>query len=419
MELNLHQKAMLKGSLGKAPKLAMNILLDLAESIGAQRMIEVEQVHTDSGFYLGRAGLNFIEKLVGMKAHVAVTTTLNASAFDLQRGRQYNVPEILIAQSKRLEEAHLKMGALPTWTCAPYQDGVYPRFGSLIASAESNAILFANSIAGARTNRVGDLIDICAAITGCFPEYGLYLAENRKAQILIRLEGFSKETLLIPSFYPLLGYYLGSALGTRIGAVEGLPPKIGKDQLKDMCAAMAASGPASLIHLIGITPEAHTRRMCFISNIYKNIITVTPKTIAQTENKLWTSSSDSLDWVAFGCPHFSIQEFSKIYQSLDGRKVHPNVSVTVFTSRLILRWLKSIGLDRKLKRCGVMIFTDGCLLCYPQKETRFGVMMTNSAKAANYIYSQSGCVAAIGTIGDCVESAVTGQIIRKKTQWAK
>jgi hypothetical protein len=151
------------------------------------------------------------------------------------------------------------MGAIPTWTCAPYQDGIVPRFGSHVAWSESNAIAFVNSVIGARTNRTGDLIDICSAITGRYPKFGLYLDENRKAEILIKCENLAENILADPSFYPLLGYLAGHKAGNKVIAIEGIPKTVSVDSLKGLGAAAASSGSIALFHVIGVTPEAHTR----------------------------------------------------------------------------------------------------------------------------------------------------------------
>lgn len=419
MHLTDYENNMRAGAMGEAPRLALEMLISLGDALGVKRMVSVAQVQTDSGFYQGDAGLEFVEKIADMGARVAVPTTINAAAVDLRRGHEYGVPNAVCEKCKRLEWAHQKMGAIPTWTCAPYQDGLTPRFGDAIAASESNAIAFANSIIGARTNRVGDLMDICAAITGRFPEYGLYLPENRRARICVRLNSFSEESLRSSLYYPLLGYHLGARLGTRIAAVEGLPTDIGVDRLKDLCAALASSGPVALIHLAGITPEAQTPEMYSEAPTTLEELTVSANDLVQAEEDLWTTSTDAVDWVAFGCPHFSLRECLRLHQQLDGRRVSGNVAVTVFTSRSILQWLENMGLADQLRSSGVSLFTDGCLLGYPQDGSGINVMISNSAKAANYVYSQSGCQAAIGSIADCVESAVAGNIVKRKSPWIK
>ncbi len=309
------------------------------------------------------------------------------------------------------------MGAIPNWTCAPYQDGIVPRFGSHVAWSESNAIAFVNSVIGARTNRTGDLIDICSAITGRYPKFGLYLDENRKAEVLIKCDNLAENILKDPCFYPLLGYLAGDKAGNKVVAIEGIPKTVSADSLKGLGAAAASSGSIALFHVIGVTPEAHTREMCLKENGPQNSITVTPEMIENMEEKLWTTTEERIDWIGFGCPHFSFSEFMALAGLIRGRKVSKKVDVTVFTSRNIHTWINQLGILKILEDAGIRVYTDGCLLLYPESMGHTGTMMTNSAKAANYIYSQAGLKAAYGSIKDCVDSAMEGTIVRRGSAW--
>ena len=173
MRLTDQEQEILKGKHGEAPRIALSVLVDLGEVFGAEEMMRVSQVHIDMTIYMVDAGVEFAEGLADLGGKVAVPTSLNPSAIDLERWKEYRAPAKLLDKSRRLERAYLRMGATPTWTCAPYQQGMIPRFGEQIAWGESNAIAFANSIIGARTNRYGDLMDICAAIIGRVPKFGL------------------------------------------------------------------------------------------------------------------------------------------------------------------------------------------------------------------------------------------------------
>ncbi len=173
------------------------------------------------------------------------------------------VPEELLEKSRRLENAYLKMGAIPTWTCAPYQQGLIPSFGEQIAWGESNAIAFVNSVIGARTERYADLTDVCAAITGSVPEMGLHLNENRKAETLFSIQDFPAHAFNDPRLFPLLGFVFGELAGDRVSAVEGIPQKVSMDKLKTFSAAAASSGAVGLFHIIGVTPEAPDIKTCF------------------------------------------------------------------------------------------------------------------------------------------------------------
>ena len=157
--------------------------------------------------------------------------------------------------------------------------------------------------------------------------------------------------------------------------------------------------------------------MCLKEISPQNLISVTPEIIKDMEEKLWTTAEERIDWVGFGCPHFSFSEFREVAGLIEGKKVNKDVSVTVFTSRNIHEWVKRLGILEILKDAGIEVYTDGCLLLFPQNMSSTGTMMTNSAKAANYIYSQAGLKAAYGSIKDCADSAIEGKIIRRGSPW--
>jgi len=419
MRLTDQEKAILEGKHGEARRIALLILADLGELFGAEEMMDISQVHIDSSAYMVDAGLEFAERVSELGGRVAVPTSLNISAIDLKRWKEYRVPPELLEKCRRMEKAYLKMGATPTWTCAPYQQGMIPRFGEQIAWGESNAIAFANSVIGARTNRYGDLIDICAAIVGRVPRFGLHLTENRKAEVLIRLAGITNEMFGDKAVYPLLGFLVGEIAGDRVSAIEGIPKNVDVDCLKGFSAAAASSGAVGLFHIVGVTPEAQTLEMCFQDTRPKAVAEISPKMIQDVEQRIWTAKGDKLDLVAVGCPHFSFMEFRELARLMEGKKVHSSIAFWVFTSRTVYGWVKSSGMLKELTDSGIMVFTDGCPLQIPKETWHFHVMMTNSAKSANYCYSQTGLDVAYGSLEECVDSAVRGKICRRILPWRK
>ncbi len=166
LALNDRDQAFLRGSEGDGPRLAMTLVTRVAEAMGAERLLDITRAHIDSCVFYGVAGLEFAERLRDGGAKVAVPTTLNISSLDLLHPELYRGDEETRAMAARLIDAYVDMGGSPTWTCAPYQLPDRPHTGEQIAWAESNAIVFANSVLGARTNRYGDFIDIAAAVTG-------------------------------------------------------------------------------------------------------------------------------------------------------------------------------------------------------------------------------------------------------------
>ena len=266
---------------------------------------------------------------------------------------------------------------------------------------------------------IGDAVEAeeMVEIVHVHTDSGFYLDENRKAEVLIKCGNLAANILADSAFYPILGYLAGHHAGNKVIAIEGIPKSVSVDNLKDLGAAAASSGSVALFHIIGVTPEAHSREMCLKEKNTPKSIMVTEGMIKIMEEKLWTTTEERLDWVGFGCPHFSISEFRELACLIEGNSVSKDVRVTVFTSRNIHMWVKRLGILKILNDAGIEVYTDGCLLLFPQNVGKTGIMMTNSAKAANYIYSQSGLKAAYGSIKDCVDSALAGKIIRRGSAW--
>ena len=179
MHLSAFEKDMAAGGQGGAVAFAMDILTRFGEAVGAPSLLEIRQAHVDGCLYHGEVSLDFVERLVAEGGRVRAPTTLNVGSIDLLHPELIGGSADLRAAGRRLMEAHLALGCERSFTCAPYQTRFRPRFGDQIAWGESNAIVFANSVIGARTNRYGDFIDLCCAMTARAPAYGLHLEENR------------------------------------------------------------------------------------------------------------------------------------------------------------------------------------------------------------------------------------------------
>ena len=119
-----------------------------------QELLDISGAHIDSTIYIGPAGLEFAERLADLGAAVTVPTTLNVSGLDEHHWQEWAVPEVWAVNAQRQMVAYRRMGAVPTWTCAPYQTAWKPAFGQQVAWGESNAIVFANSVLGVRTNGI-------------------------------------------------------------------------------------------------------------------------------------------------------------------------------------------------------------------------------------------------------------------------
>ncbi len=419
MTLSLTEKdqAMLRGDHGPATKMAMSILVRMAEVAGAKELLDITGAHIDSTVYIGDAGLEFAERLAGLGAKVAVPTTLNVSGLDEYHWQEWAVTNEWARQAHRQMVAYQGMGTIPTWTCAPYQTEMKPAFGQQIAWGESNAIAFANSVLGARTERYPDLFDICCAITGRAPAMGLHLTENRAGKLLLRLKDVSSELQQSDDFYPVLGQFMGKVSLDRIPVVEGMSILPNEDQLKALGAAAASSGSVAMFHIVGVTPEAPTLEAAFQGNSPEMTITVRMDDLRQARRELTHTDSERLDMVVLGSPHFSLAEFKQLAPLVRGKQKHAGVRFLVTSSRAMTSLAKRAGQLEDLQTFGAQLTVDTCILTSPMLPDDVKYLMTNSAKFAYYAPGMLGRKITFGSLKDCVASAVEGRVIRDESLW--
>jgi hypothetical protein len=389
----------------------------MARIFGAAELLDISAAHIDSTIYIGEAGLEFAERLAGLGARVVVPTTLNVSGLDEHGWREWAVPSVWAEKAHRQMVAYQSMGCNPTWTCAPYQTEWKPSFGQQIAWGESNAIVFANSVLGARTERYPDLLDICCAITGRVPAVGLHLVENRYGQILLRLVDIPHAIQQDDIFYPVLGHLLGKIAQDGIPVIDGIAVQPGEDQLKALGAASASSGAVALFHMVGVTPEAPTLEAAFHGRQPERTIQVNLAALNQARRELTSSDDEELHMVVLGSPHFSLAEFRQLAPLLIGKRVHPQVQFLVTSSRAMAQLAKQAGYLKALEDFGGRVTLDTCILASPMLPASVRRLMTNSAKYAYYAPGLLKMRVAFGSLEDCVRSAVAGRVMRERSQW--
>jgi hypothetical protein len=417
LTLSDDDQALYKGEYGPAARLAMSIMLRMAEVYQAERLLDISAAHIDSTLYMGEATLEFAERLANLGARVVVPTTLNVSGVDEHHWQEWAVPPDWAEKAQRQMATYHSMGCIPTWTCAPYQTELRPKFGQQIAWGESNAIIFANSVIGARTERYPDLLDICAAITGRVPAAGLHLTENRAGQLLLRLVNIPLSLQQDDSFYPVLGHFIGKAAGEDIPVIEELQVTPTEDQLKALGAAAASSGAVALFHLVGITPEAPTLAAACQGREPKRTLEVTLEHLQTARRELTTATGEKLDMVVLGSPHFSLAEFKQLAPLLAGQARHPEVQFLVTSSRAMAMLADQAGYLEPLRQFGGRITVDTCILTTPMLPPEIKVLMTNSAKYAYYSPGLLKTQVVFGSLADCVHSAVAGRVIRDESLW--
>ena len=324
----------LRGERGTGAALAMRVVLAVAASMGASRLVDIESAHVDGCLYVGSVSIDFARALVDGGARVSVPTTLNVGSVDLLHPRNWNGTDELADNARTLMSLYTALGCQPTWTCAPYLLTPRPRFGAHIAWGESNAIAFANSVLGARTQRYGDFVDIAAAVVGRAPFAGLHTDEGRLGEVLIDVTGLPADAVRRDSFFPLLGHLVGQWCGSRIPVVSGLSSAT-EDQLKAFGAAAASTGAVALFHIVGVTPEAHTSAEAFGGRPAQAVHRVTIEHLRRSWTELCTRRGGALAAVCVGTPHFSLAEFHTLAGLLAGRRVHPATPLYVNSGRWV------------------------------------------------------------------------------------
>jgi hypothetical protein len=422
LNLSDRDRAMANGAGGPAEALAMSILMRMADVYGATELMDISQAHIDSTIYLGDATLAFAERLASLGAKVAVPTSLNVSGVDECGWKDWAVKADWAAKAARQMLAYERMGAVPTWTCAPYQTHMRPVFGQQIAWGESNAICFANSVIGARTERYPDLLDICCAITGRVPAVGLHITEHRAGQLLLRLPQVPVALQQDDQFFAVLGHLVGKLAEEHIPVIDGIVVSPSEDQLKAFAAAAASSGRVALFHMVGVTPEAPTLEAAFQGEPGRRSgeargLDITVEDLRAARRELTTADGRELDMVILGSPHFSLAEFGLLAPLVAGQHAHPRVKFLITSSRLMKERALETGILEPILSFGAQITLDTCILASPMLPPEIKTLMTNSAKYAYYAPSLLNTRVTFGSLADCVHSAIEGRVVRDDALW--
>jgi predicted aconitase len=415
LTLTEHEQAMLEGEHGPAVALSMRIITELGRIRGATELVDIDSVHIDGCIFYGQAGLDFAQKLVALGGQVRVPTTVNVGSVDLIHPHlilQNTERERWVAQGGRdLMQAYVDLGCRQTWTCAPYQMDSRPDVGRHIAWAESNAIVFANSVLGARTDRYGDFVDIAAAITGKAPRGGLHLDAERQGDVVLDCTSLSAETLALDVTYPVLGYLAGAIAGTTNPVFVGLPSDVSEDALKAVGAAAASSGGVALFHVVGRTPEAPTLEAALGTNGDAPVHHITAQRLNAARQELSTAREDKLDAVSLGTPHASVDEIAEAYAAIvGGPPLAEGVAFYISTGRSVFAEAERRGLVQPLEEWGVTFVLDTCTYVTSILRPGTRTVMTNSGKWAHYAPGNMGVDVVLATLSECVESATTGLV---------
>ena len=366
MRLTKSQRHLLEGG-SDAQRQAMRILLALAKLSDADRLIPVTGAHVSGASYkmIGDPGLEFLED-AARDARVVIPTTVNPLGTDLQQWQDLGIPPEFAAKQERIAAAYERMGVRPTYSCTPYHLGTRPALGEHVAWAESNAVCFANSVLGARTNRESGPSALAAAIVGATPEYGLHLDEGRRPTVVVNAPVRPRDL-----DFSLIGLVAGERVGDGLPFFRGF--RGSESDLKWLGAALASSGSCGMFLLEGVTPEARRASRRGLPSI-----SITRKDLDEAR---WqhTDGTDA-DLIALGSPQLSAEELRDIARRVE--RSPPRIPVWVFTSRAVRE--ANPEAVATIERVGGRVLADTCLEV-TLLEHRFGTVATPSGKGAHYL----------------------------------
>jgi predicted aconitase len=410
MVLTEEEQQMLNGDQGPAVKKAMEILVALGESFDAENMLLIKNVHMAGSSVLvtEEAGTKFVEEMHKLGGKFVTKVTTNPTAIDPTQWQEIGIEQSDYDLQNRLTGAYAKLGANTCNTCIPYLAGNLPRFGEHMAWGESSAVVFANSVCGARTNREGGPSALATALTGRTPNYGFHLKENRYGKFLIKVETSLKDM----TDYGTLGYFAGKMAGQDTPVFTGIPSDPTLDELKALSAALASSGAVSMFHAIGVTPEASTLQEAFGGNEPEKVLVFGDKDKAEAEAALNKEPSDLVDWVLIGCPNASVEEIRGVAEALQNKNIHPNVTLWVTTSGSMYAMAERVGYIKMIEEAGGTVVRETCpflarsRVIAPKKG--YKTLTTNSAKMAYYAPGQFGLPTHYGNLERVMEAAING-----------
>lgn len=400
MKLNQEQQDMLNGKYGEGAQLAMKVQVAIGESFNAEKMVPITRAHI--ALCNQDADRWFAEKMVGLGSKFKVPATVNPGFSLCYFKDDERVSAEDYDKMQRTNDAYKELGAVLSYNCTPYIDTNVPNYGEVVAYSESSATPYVNAVWGARSNREGANSALLAAITGYVPEYGLLFDENRYGDILVEV----KANMDNDYKYHMLGM-CGKKIGHGIPVFVGLPEHIGPEGLRNLGAQLNTSGSYDMYHIVGFTPEAKTLEDAFGGKEPKRKVVITDEDFDEILKDISLEGNREIDFVMFGCPHFTLKEVIYIANKVEGKKLKKEIYI--LASSHVKRMAIRMGLNEILEDAGAHIVEDSCpdQDCWKFLEGKIG--LTESPKCA-YYPQRRGINFVIRDLETCVEAAITGEV---------
>ncbi len=421
MHLTDEEKAMRDGQGGAAIARAMDLLVRYGEALGAENLVETRNVCGTvtattpfmRDFAMAKGGLDAVfsefnldsEEVVEVPKVRAFSSHLQLG-FDPHHPKEMGINEQVLAFYSRSEAMAARMGVQMMNTCTPYQVGNVPTRGEHCAWMESSAVIYCNSVLGARTNTEGRESTSAAMLTCRIPNWGYHLDGPRLGTLGVELD---IEVQSVED-WGLLGYWMGEWVQDGVPVIHGVRQVPNLPRLKHFGAAASSSGGVEMYHIVGVTPEANTLEQAYGKGKPQELRHYGERERRETYERINQMAHDrKVDYVMLGCPHYTIEQIWEAAELIEGRKVHANSALWIFTPWAIKALADRNGYTRTIEAAGGKIMTDSCSAMSRAVPEGTKVVALDSAKQAHYLPAILGVQAWFGTTAQCIDAACTGQ----------
>lgn len=423
MHLTDEEKAMRDGASGAAVARAMDLLIRYGEALGADSLIETRNVCGSvtattpfmRDFALAQGGLDAVYSEFNLdSAEVVEVPQVKAFSAHLQLGfdphhpAEMGVSEEIVTFYRRSEAMASRMGVQMLNTCTPYQLGNVPTRGEHCAWMESSAVVYINAVLGARTNCEGRESTSAAMLTARIPNWGLHLDGPRRGTVGVQVD-VAMESV---EDWGLLGYWMGDWVQDRVPVIEGIVRSPNLARLKHFGAAASSSGGVEMFHIVGVTPEAPSAQAAYGGNRPQELRRFGAAERDAVMARINATGRDrQVDYVMLGCPHYTIDQIWEASRLLEGRRIHPDCALWIFTPHAIKALADRNGYTAVIEAAGARLMTDSCSAMSRAVPPGTRVVALDSVKQAHYLPAILGVQAWFGSTAQCIDAACTGRWI--------
>lgn len=422
MKLTGDEQAMLDGEDGAARQKAMELLVRYGEALGAENFVDTDNVtgtmgssstfvrdYFDTGEdrdkLFSHFDLDSDEAVEIPKARTAFTCHLQ-TRFEPTHSDLHGTPAAVMDFHRDNQTYTEGLGIKMLNTCTPYAVGNTPEMGEHCAWMESSAVVYCNSVLGARTNTEGRESTSAAMLTGKIPDWGFHRDEYRLGSHHIKVETPIESVM----DWGMMGYFIGNVVEENIPVIEGVTANSNLIRHKHFGAAAASSGGVEMYHVVGHTPEANTLEQAFGSAKPRDTLVYGIEEVRSAYDELNAQGDcEDVDYVMLGCPHYTLEQIAEACRLLEGKRVHENSNLWIFTSRIVRDQAVKKGYHKIIMKAGALMMTDTCSAMAAAAPKGTKVAATDSAKQTFYLPAIMGIEAWFGSTEDCVNAALTSR----------